>query len=69
MKFSFSMASDIRVNPNILYIFGGREVIDGKSATLARPPASNPNYASKNTFILNLLGMYYIILLNVIIES
>lgn len=50
------MASDIRVNPNILYIFGGREVVDGKSATLARPPASNPTYATKNTFILNLLG-------------
>ena len=53
------MASDIKINPNMLYIFGGREVIDCKSATMARPTPFNPNYATKNTFILNLQGFNF----------
>jgi len=51
----FSMCSDFQNNPNGLFIFGGREVVDSKVASMSKinPPSQSSN-AAFNTFLLNI---------------
>lgn len=51
----FSMCSDFQNNPNGLFIFGGREVVDSKVASMSKiNPPSQSSYAAFNTFFLNI---------------
>jgi len=51
----FSMCSDFQNNPNGLFIFGGREVVDSKVASMSKiNPPSQSSHAAYNTFFLNI---------------